>query len=354
MTLTEVSFFSRKFAPFVILVVVVIFILFYSVKLIILYSELNQPKIVELNPIFKEIRPVEITDATTSATFSYSIDTVDGEPVTATDTAKVFFLPKNQAKFGYREKMYLMAKQVGIDTEVIKHRLENSINAIFEDGKRRLLVDITNFNFKYEVDIVRSPELFMQNETPDKDTAQNRAIDFLKSIDRYPDDLQKGRMNVIFFKYDKESSKTAVLEDNTDANMVEIDFYRADIDQFPIVSPSYFNSRNYVTMVVTNNDYQVVNAQVRLFEKSDGQVGLYPVIDGKTAYKRLQAGKGFIVSGSKLTTSEISIKHMFMGYYDPDTYQEYLQPVYVFLGDNNFVAYVVALTDKYLIDLSKL
>lgn len=352
MTLTEVSYFSRKFAPFFILVVVVVFILFYSIKLIFLYAELNQPKVIKPNPIFKEIKPVEITDATTSATFAYSIDTVDGEPVTATETAKVFFLPKNQSKFGYREKMYLMAKQAGIDTEAVKHRLENSINAVFEEGKRRLVVDITNFNFKYEMDIVRSPELFVQNETPDKDSAQNRAIDFLKALDRYPDDLQKGRMNVIFFRYDKESSKTAILEDNTDANMVEVDFYRADIDQFPIVSPSYFNSKNYVTMVVTNNEYQVVSAQVRLFEKSDGQVGLYPVIDGNTAYKSLQEGKGFIVSGAKIPGKEISIKHMFMGYYDPDIYQEYLQPVYVFLGDNNFVAYVVALTDKYLVDLS--
>ena len=38
---------------------------------------------------------------------------------------------------------------------------------------------------------------------------------------------------------------------------------------------------------------------------------------------------------------------MFLGYYDPDVYQEYLQPMYVFLGDNNFVAYLPAITDDY-------
>ena len=40
---------------------------------------------------------------------------------------------------------------------------------------------------------------------------------------------------------------------------------------------------------------------------------------------------------------------MFMGYYDPDIYQGYLEPVYVFLGTDNFVAFVPAVIDEYLI-----
>jgi hypothetical protein len=40
---------------------------------------------------------------------------------------------------------------------------------------------------------------------------------------------------------------------------------------------------------------------------------------------------------------------MFFGYLDPDTEQDYLEPVYIFLGDNNFVAYVAGIDDKYLI-----
>jgi hypothetical protein len=39
---------------------------------------------------------------------------------------------------------------------------------------------------------------------------------------------------------------------------------------------------------------------------------------------------------------------MFLGYYDPDIYQKYLQPVYVFLGNNGFVAYVPAIKEEYV------
>lgn len=357
MSLTEVSYYSRKFAPFAILIGVVILILFYSFKLLLLFGDLNRPKVIQINPIFKELRPIDFSEATRSGEHTYVMDTVEGEPVTATDTAKVFFIPKSPFRFGYKEKISLMAKNLGFDDNAMDYKLNSSKNeAIFTDKKRTFTVDITNYNFKFNQDITISPDLFVKNGVPDKDSAQNKAIDFLKSMDRYPDDFAKGKMNVIFMQYDTASSKSAVLQDNKSANMVEVDFYRADIDgQFPVVSPKYFNSPNYVIMVqVGDQGYQVVGAQVHFFEKSEGQVGIYPVIDGKTALEKLATGSGYIVSGADKATSRVSVKQMFMGYYDPDTYQDYLQPVYVFLGDNNFVGYVPAVTDRYLIDYSKL
>lgn len=41
---------------------------------------------------------------------------------------------------------------------------------------------------------------------------------------------------------------------------------------------------------------------------------------------------------------------MFLGYFDPDVYQEYLQPVYVFIGDDDFVSYVPAVSGEYLVE----
>lgn len=353
MTLTDVSYYSRKMAPFGVLVFVVLLILFFFVRLIILLTPPPAAPEPEVNPVFKEMRPLKITDASPSANHTYVIDTVEGEPVTATSTAKVFFIPPAQFRFGYQEKMYLMAKTLGFSPD-IKHRLIGKTEAEFTDTSKTLRVDITNFNFKFDTDIQHSPGLFVSNGTPDKDDAQNRAIDFLKTIDRYPDEFAQGRTNAIFLQYDKVSSRTAVLQDSRDANMVEVDFYRQDIDQFPIVSPHYFNSQNYVTLVYSNGGYVVVSAQVRFFEKSQAEVGLYPVLDGKTAFQKLATGSGYIVSGANITRDQISIKRMFLGYYDSDVYQEHMMPVYVFLGDDNFVAYVPAVTDRWIIDMSKL
>jgi hypothetical protein len=37
-----------------------------------------------------------------------------------------------------------------------------------------------------------------------------------------------------------------------------------------------------------------------------------------------------------------------LAYYEPVTLTQYLQPIYVFKGDNNFIAYVPAISDKYI------
>jgi hypothetical protein len=352
MTLTEVSFYGRKFAPFFILAFIVLLIMYFSIKVLFLWLSLNEKHEIVYNPIFNEMKALQITDATSSAKHSYIMDTVEGEPVTATEAAYVFYIPESKFRFGYQEKMYLMAKTLGFSPDT-KHTLVGN-EADFTEQKKSLRIDIMNFNYKYDTKIQDSPELWTNNGTPDKEEAQNRAVDFLKSLDRYPDDLAQGRMNIVYLQYDKVSSQTAVVQDFREANMVEVDFYRADIDQYPIVSPRYFNSQNYVTMVVNGGAYIVVSSQIRFFEKSTEQVGLYPVIDGPAAFAKLATGSGYIISGANIEKKNIPIKRMYLGYYDTEIYQEYMMPVYVFLGDDNFVAYVPAIPDRWIIDDSTL
>lgn len=353
MTLTEASYYSRKFAPFVVFVFVVLMIFFYSIKLFLLVVSLNQPKVTYINPIFKELKPPIIkNDATTSAGFSFVLDTIDGAPVSATETAQVFLLPQAKFQFDYLPKVYVMAKTLGFDTEIVKHKLVNN-EAVFDDGTRHLAIDINTYNFRYDYDFKKDTELIDTLKTPDQDEAENSAVNFLKSIDKYPDEFTKGKTNSIFMAYDKISSSAAVVDNLQDANMIEIDFYRPDIGQYPVVSSSYFNSQNYVVMMVTPNTTRIVSAQMKFFDKSDTQIGVYPLITGQKAYEELLGGKAILVS-SGTGKKDIIIKKMFLGYFDPDVYQDYLQPIYIFLGDDNFVSYVPAVSRQYLIDESKL
>ncbi len=352
MSLTEVSYYSRKFAPFAVLALVVILIFFYSIKLLFLLFSLNPTQTTYVNPIFKQIKPIFLKqDATTSAGFSFTLDTVEGQPVSATATAQVILFPPSKFQFDYLPKVYLMAKMLGFNTEVIKHKLINN-EAVFEDGKQRLSIDINTYNFRYDYDFRKDTELVNSATVPDQDNAQNTAINFLKSIDRYPDELASGKTNPIYMYYDKIASTAGIIDSPQQANMIEIDFYRPDVGQYPSVSSSYFNSQNYVMIMPNQNGAKVVSAQIKFFPTSSTQIGVYPLITGQSAYQKLLAGKGILVSdpGRK----NVTIKKMFLGYFDPDVYQNYYQPVYVFLGDNNFVSYVPAVSEQYLIDESKL
>ena len=345
MTLTEVSYYSRKAAPFVLLSFLILLILYYFIRVLLLTIAPESPRSIYLNPIFGKIKKPIIKEVTSSSDLTFKIDTIEGKPVTATDSAQVYFLPSAAARFGYREKIYLIAKSLGFNTEFVKHVLEGK-EAIFNDERQSLTVDISNFNFTYEYNFEEYPEVFANTVMPQKKESQDKAIDFLTSVGRYPEELAKGKTNTIFIFYNPEAKQMKLLNSNAEANMVEIDFYRPDQEQYPVVSPKYFNSQNYVMMVFYQTDFKIIKAQIKYFEKSDTQIGVYPIKTGDAAWEALTAGKGLIIQ-NEADSQNIVIKKMFLGYLDPDIYQEYLQPVYVFLGENNFVSYIPAITDSY-------
>ncbi len=354
MSLTDVSYYARKFAPFVVFSFVVLLIVFYSFKLLFLVLSLNKKPVIRYDVRFKELKPLFVKkDSTSSAGLSFTLDTVAGQPITATEAGQVFFFPPAKFQFDYLPKVYVIAKKMGFDTSLVKHKLVNN-EAIFQDTKQRLAIDINTYNFRYDYDFRKDKELLAQAEMPDSESSKNAAINFLKSIDRYPQDLALGDVSLVHMFYDKESSSAGVVSDPQDSNMIEIDFYRKKVDQFLPMSPTYFNSQNYVMLMPNGNQPKIVSAQVKFFETSSTEIGMYPLITGQRAYELLLQGKDVLISPPSNGAKKVSIKTMSLGYFDPDTYQDYFQPVYVFTGDNDFVSYVPAVSEKWLIDESKL
>ena len=339
MSLTELSYYFRKFLPYVILSCLVFLIFFYSIKLTFIYIESNKTIPIYTNPIFGNVSQPEILNSSSSAGFKFTLDTIEGQPITATDTAKVYFIPQNNPRFGYSEKIYLIAKSFGFDTEVVKHQLTGKI-ATFSDKEKTLTIDISNFKFDRKVNngLFTSSQLTI----PVRTVIENKAIDFLKKIGRYPDELAKGTTNIIYLKYNPINQNFVNVEKSSQAQLVEIDFGRPDVDTFKVVTPKFFTSQNYVIMLFQGEEFQIIKSQISFFEKSEEQVGTYFVKTGEEAWSELNNGKGIVVAGTQ-GQKDILIKDMKLRYFDPDIYQNYLQPVYVFLGEGDFVAYVQAI-----------
>ena len=340
MSLTELSYYFRKYLPYGILFCLIFLIFFYSIKLTLIYLESNKTVITYTNPIFGNVGPPEIPESSSSAGLKFTLDTIEGQPVTATDTAKVFFLPQYNPRFGYSEKIYLIAKSFGFNTEVVKHQLVDR-TATFTDAEKTLTIDISNFNFKFDRKV--NNELFSspQLTIPAKTVIENKAVDFLKKIGRYPDELGKGTTKVIYMKYNPINKNFINVEKSSQAQLVEIDFWRPNIDTFEVTTPRFLTSQNYVIMLFQGTDFQIIKSQIAFFEKSEEQVGTYRVKTGEEAWSELNSGMGFVVSGTQ-GQKNVSIKKMKLRYFDPDVYQNYMQPVYVFTDDGNFAAYVSA------------
>jgi hypothetical protein len=346
MTLTELAYYSRRLLPFFVLSLLLLLIIFYIFKITFFYLSLNKPQTTYHNPVFGKIDAPKIKNATSSAGYEYVLDTIEGAPITATSTAKVFFLPPSKPKLGYREKAFLMAKNFNIDTAVASYRLENN-QAIFTDGKQKLTVNIDSFNFSYEYFFENDPFLLENIIIPEQKTIENKIIDFLKKINRYPTDLSLGRININLINYDPLNKLFTKVKESNEANMVEINLFRSDIDGFPIVTPNFPSSQNYFLIVFYDQDFKILRGQIKFFEKSDEEYGYYLLNPGDKIYEKLKNGLGLVINAPS-STKKIVIKNMFLGYFDPDEYQPYFQPVYVFIGEPDFTAYVPAIVDEYL------
>ena len=97
-------------------------------------------------------------------------------------------------------------------------------------------------------------------------------------------------------------------------------------------------------MLFEGSNYTVIKSQIAFFEKSEEQIGVYPIKTGEEVWLELNSGLGFVVAGTQ-GQKNIVIKSMNLGYFDPDIYQNYLQPVYVFIGEGDFAAYVPAVKE---------
>ncbi len=357
MTLTELSIYVRKLGPFVILAVILLMIVYFGIQLAFTLADLNQQpdepqeQQIAIDPIFEAIpRPI-LSEATSSSRFEYEFVTLAGVPEDLGETASVYFLPEQSATFGFRENIFLMAKTLGFDTEAAEYELEEDV-ATFIDETQRMTVNIRTFNFDYEYSQLASErQKLAEAEIPNEDRIRTAATDILQQVGRYPSELARGKVNIIYLAFNPDTEQMTVVETPEAANLVEVDFYRADPEDGSIVSPRFFNSQNYVILLFHENEPQVVRAKVQYFPTSEEQVGIYPIKTGAQAFETLEAGGGYVVSGDE-ELGRVGIEREFLGYLDPDIYQPYLQPVYVYLGTNNFVAYVPALADEWLTEAS--
>ncbi len=346
---------TRKLAPFVIIVILVLLTIYFSIRLLLIVTSLETttPKTttptIAINPIFNKIKPPRIIEAGTSGNFTYVLDTLDGTTnvENATTAASVYFFKKPAATFGFLDEIYTMAKTVDIDTDITKHVLKDRI-AQFDDGRKKLEIDIDTFNFSYEYYLDRDEELFNRELGNLGTQVDSVATNFLGKMGKYNRELAQGKRNTIYLRYEKDTRKINTLEAAEGANMVELDFYRPDIGMYPVVTSTYFNSPHYVMVAPKGNQTHVVRAKISYFETATDQVGVYPLRTGDKALEDLKGGKGLVIS-SPQPDGEVKIKKIFLAYYEPDFYQEYMHPVYVFLGENKFVAYVLAVTDEYLL-----
>lgn len=355
MTLTDTVILIKKSTPFFIIGVLSLLILVVSFQLANLIFtttstvSLDQPKNsapASYDKLFGSLPPLTIKDAKSSSNYSYILDTFDGTTniKEATSEGKVYYIPKQIKSLAFESKIYAMAQNIGIDPEMTPYSLEGD-RAVFDDGKRRIEIDIDTLNFNYNYLITQEDAILDNVDVGLEEGVKSVATGFLQKINRYPEEIKNSKINLNYYKIDSVTREINFTDSPTGANAVEINFFQADFDNLPVVTSNYFGSQNYILFLKTERDYFPVKASVMQFSINNTQVGRYPLKTSNQAWENLQQGGGLVVS-SQVESGEVKVSRIFLAYYNPSEYQEYFMPVFVFLGENRFVAYVSAVSTE--------
>lgn len=275
------------------------------------------------------------------ANANYVVETPEGGLPTLDTQAKVYFMPKQTANLLGLDA----ARQKAVDLGFVNNPQEISDTVYrfpHKDQPTSLQINIVTgiFSISYSLSADPSP---IERIPPAPEVAASQVRSYLSSADLLPEDLTGPTTNQ-FLKVEGGQLVSALGQ--SEADLVKINLFRKEYDGFPSLTPDP-NEANvwFYISGARERQKQFIAAEYHYFPVDDGQSATYPIKSAEQALNELKSGNAYIASAAK-TEGNITIRRVYLAYYDSEKSAEFYQPIIVFEGDG-FIAYVPAVTSDY-------
>lgn len=277
---------------------------------------------------------------------SYSLEMVYGLKE-INDRAKVFLITKSAANLLADEKVKTIVATYGFvsNPETIADKTYRfTKNTPLEMG---LEISSVDFTFSLQSNFLSRPDLLASGgQLPEEFEAIERVKKFVNSVDLMGNDIATASGKVTFLKSIGGELKTAY--SLSEADFLQVDLNRNPIDQTYKV---YTNEgeKGVISAKITsafsgNNSIVEMDYFYRQVDYLNFET--YPLRTAKSAWNLVQSGDAYVIN--KQNVKEVVIREVELAYYDSFEEQKYLQPIYVFKGDGDFMAFVPAVSASYL------
>ncbi len=276
-----------------------------------------------------------------------TLETPTGELPLLPEQMKVYFMPSTKSVLSSPDDTRAMAKKLEFDPQ--EEKVSETIYR-FRSTKvpSKLEVNIVTgvFSISYDLAADSSP---LSKKPPDPETSTALARSYLSKGSTLPDDLD-GPVDTVFLMADQQ--KLVPAPSLSEADVVKVNFYRRSYDEYPSLT-SDTEEANVWLMVSgdSQREKQIIAAEFHYFPIDEEKVSTYPIKTALTAWEDLQNGEGYITNIGVNEDNNITIRRVYLAYYDAGVPTDFFQPIIVFEGDKGFAAYVPAITsDYYLIE----
>lgn len=342
-TLTEVSYFTRKGVKialaFAVFVIIVPFI-WKGVKkaYLTIFPPPPPPPTVRYGKLPKIILP----ESGQPNNLTYKLETVDGKLPKLASLGKVYFVEVNKSRLLELDRIKAKARTLGF-TDPEKQIDDQNYEFVHPTLPATLKVNVIYDQYKYKYDWTTDQDVFSKGNIRGNEQAFLQAKSFFQSLDLLAIDLTEGTPKYTYFA--ARPPEMIPVASLSETDFIRVDLFRADLDKLRVVSPSA--NRSPVNITFSGNQDRgksVVEANYTYSKIVDNDYATYPLKTVEQAWSELQQGGGYI---AEKRSDQITVRKVSLAYFESDGPQEFLQPVFVFEGDNGFMAYVVAITPQY-------
>jgi len=274
---------------------------------------------------------------------TFRLETAAGELPKFPLSLKVYFMPKIAPTLLSLDQTQKKARNLNFDGEAEK--LTETTYA-FKNSKvpAELKISIATGVFSISYDLSQDPSP-LEKRPPAPEVAASEARSFLSRANLLSKDLSGPTVTE---PVKLEGSKIIGAVSLSEANFVKVNLFRKDLDNLPSVTADPKEAN--VWLIISGEsqmEKKVIGAEYRYFPIDESKSATYPIKTAQQAWEELNAQKAFIASLGENQDQQITIRNIYLAYYDAGVQTDFYQPIIVFEGDRNFKAYLPAVTADY-------
>jgi len=347
-TLTETAVTARKVIKYSIIAIIGISLLVPASNAFRAYWEKTHPAPPPAPTVsFGQIPAITFPQSQAQGQYQFQLQTIEGVLPSMPTQAKVYFVFTVGPKFFDEEKTREKARLLGFPEEIAR---DPYYRYTFKNPQTSatLKLDMLNENFEVRYPFETDP-FFIGQASPTPQQALGIIQNFLAGGNSWPDDIDKEKTKNLFFKYDQGKRELFLAPSLSEAEVVKVNLFRADLEGLPLLPPNPQDSNISFLVGQKEGKSIIIAGKYIHFPIHQEQMATYPLKNSTLAWEEVKAGKAFIGNlGKNSADKPIIIRRIYLAYFDPSLPQNFLQPIFVFEGDNDFIAYLPAIDSSWI------
>ncbi len=342
-TLSDASQETRKFMKYaaIFLVFLIIALIIFNL-ILILKNTFYPPPPPKASSAFGLLPPQTFPNGIPSDKFTYNINTLSGSLPSFPQVINVYRMQQNIPNLLDINRMNDKAGKIGfnssykqISDNIYQWNNDTRSGAIGES----LSANIVSGDFTITSNYMNDPGVMSGKNLPDQPTAINLANSLVASMGSV-DDLDSEKTKTTLYAISNGTLIKASSLSRT--QVIQVSIFQKDIDNLPIYYEKP-NQSNINILTAGGNLAQIVAASY-VHQIPTKESASYNIKTADQAFNELKQGKAYVASYNG-QSNNININNVILAYYISVQPQDFLMPIYIFSGDNNFYAYVSAITD---------